>query len=334
MKLSKILRTYEWWEFKVPPVLSMAYASILFCSLSVAGSAGYIVFVILALSVLGAYASFINDLTDIEADIKCGKSNYMAGLHPAVRWVLPLAALAAGAACSTYIYPDTRSLLFYSLIVVSISLYSFKPARLKERGLWGVLSCGAAEHLFPSLFCASFIAGQTEPAANMLWAIFPMTLLYGIRGILWHQFQDRANDIQAGINTFAARVNPAGFVAAERWLLLAECVSLAAFLYVLADPVPVIFMAAYFILVAFRYRVYGNKPIIILAPENRHYQVLLNDYYQVFLPVSLLISMAIADPYAWFVLIAHILLFPGKILLTVKDFFLFGRILFAALKKA
>lgn len=55
----------------------------------------------------------------------------------------------------------------------------------------------------------------------------------------------------------------------------------------------------------------------IVQPRPRHL-ILLNEYYEVFLPVSLLAS-ALAHPADWIVLALHCVLFPGRLSQVIGD---------------
>jgi hypothetical protein len=56
----------------------------------------------------------------------------------------------------------------------------------------------------------------------------------------------------------------------------------------------------------------------IVQPRPRHL-ILLNEYYEVFLPVSLLVASSLAHPADWIVLALHCLFFPGRLSQVVAD---------------
>lgn len=281
-----------------------------------------LVFLLLALVVGAVYVSIINDMTDIEADLASGKSNRMVGIRPEIRWIFPTICALVGTMCCYFLYPDRLSIFLYLIPWVSFSLYSFRPVRLKNRGIWGVLADASGSHIFTSLLMVSSISYVTGQAIDWLW--FSSTgvwaLCYGSRGILWHQFYDRKNDLQAGLNTYAVNVEPDRFRNKEVTIFCLELVAIATMLYTLQLLLPLLFLFLYLLLALIRSKRLGYQPVLIIAPEHRPFHIVMADFYQVFFPLSLLITAAFLQPYAWIICLIHLGLFPQKTISAVKDF--------------
>ena len=321
MKIVKILRHVEWWEYKLPPLLPIAYATLLQNNNSIFGQSPYILSALVSLITGAIYVSIINDIADIDDDAAAGKTNRMAGLPYFVKLVLPLACLLIGSFFLVFLYwPDYLSCVFYVMPWIAFSMYSFKPVRLKNRGILGVLADAGGAHIFTSLLMASYMYFRVNEQVNSLWVclIAVWATCYGIRGILWHQFHDRENDIRANIETFATKRDPAHFKEAEIIIFSIETISIIGILLFLNNIFVYIAFVLYLILVWIRYKKLNLPPVIII--EYRHpCQIFMQDFVQVFFPLSLLLYAAITQPYGWIVLVIHLLLFPFRPLQVLKD---------------
>lgn len=330
MKLLDTIRYSEWWVYKLCPLLAVGYATILMSNSPFLQASFHFIFLLGSISVGAAYVCLINDLTDIQEDLACGKPNRMVGLSPRIRWILPVVCLLLGSIFFFYLWPDKLSFILYPLSCVAFSLYSFEPFRLKRRGFWGVLADACGSHFFPSLYFVSAMSYFTGQPIHWLWfaSVGVWALCYGLRGILWHQFRDRKNDILAGINTFASTRDPRRTIHLGIIIFTIELVALCTMLLLIGITLNIIFLVLYAFVTLIRYRMLGQQPILIQTPPSENFQILMIDYYQVFLPISLLIAAAIQDINALWVLSIHILFFPKKIWCIIKDMFLsFRRII-------
>ncbi|WP_114791099.1 UbiA family prenyltransferase [Niabella yanshanensis] len=327
MNLARLVRSHDWWDYKLPPILAVGYATLLLGNRNIFDYYGYIAIILLSVVVGAIYVSIINDVSDIEVDQKAGKFNKMAALPPFMRWLLPLACLSVGAAfiCFFY-YPDILSCIFYTIPWIAFSMYSFQPFRLKNRGIWGVLADASGAHIFISLLMVSSLCCLSGQNINYAWlaAVFVWATCGGLRGILWHQFTDRENDIKSGIKTFATARNPGDFKKIEWFILATELAALALMLSMLNNLFVYIAMIAYLVLMLLRYTVLRQQPIPILH-NHFNYQILLLDFTDLFFPVALLLYASMNQPDAWIVLCAQLLLFPARWIMILKDIY---RILF------
>ncbi|MGE9314343.1 UbiA family prenyltransferase [Niabella sp. CJ426] len=326
MSFSRFIRSHDWWDYKLPPILAVGYATLLSGDKNIFDYYGYIVLILLSVVVGAIYVSIINDVSDIEVDHKAGKNNKMASLPKVMRWLLPLACLSLGAGFIYFFYyPDILSCIFYTLPWITFSMYSFPPFRLKNRGIWGVLADASGAHIFISLLMVSSLSYLSGQAINYEWlaAVLVWATCGGLRGILWHQFTDRDNDIQSRIETFATSRNPAGFKKIEWIILTIELAALALMLSMLHNLFVYTAMLAYLVLMLLRYKILQQQPIPIL--HNSNYQILLLDFTDLFFPVALLLYASINQPDTWIVLCAQLLLFPARWITILKDVY---RILF------
>jgi hypothetical protein len=321
MKLLNTIRYSEWWVYKLCPLLAIGYATILMGRTSFISASLFLAFLLFSIMNGAAYVCIINDLTDQKEDLLCGKPNRMAKVTGPLRWILPVACLVIGAPFLYLLYPDWLAMALYPLPCIAFSLYSFEPFRLKRRGFWGALADASGAHLFPSLYILSAMSYFTGQSVNWIWfsAVGIWALCYGLRGILWHQFRDRDNDRRVGLNTFATATDPRAFRDKGRLLFSMEILGLAIMLLEIGGGLCLVFLGLYFLLVTLRSRLLGQRIILIWAPEKAHFQILMMDYYQVFLPFALLFTAIMGASAALWVLVVHLLLFPQKTGAVFRD---------------
>lgn len=321
MNFLKTIRSAEWWEYKLPPLLSIGYATAIKADYTFLKSIPQLLFLLLSLIIGAIFVSIINDMTDIEEDLISEKSNRMANINPSLRWILLFFCLLAGAICCYNLFPDQLSVFLYIIPWISFSLYSFRPIRLKNRRIWGVLADASGSHIFTSLLMVSSISFFTKQNIDWLW--FASTgiwaLCYGMRGILWHQFYDRLNDIKAGVKTFVVKIEPESFKVNETIIFTLEVLAMLVMLYCLHQILPILFLFVYLLLAFTRTYKLGYDSVLIVAPYNKPYHILMADFYQIFFPISLLITATIFEPYTLIVLIIHLALFPNKTIIALKD---------------
>lgn len=145
--------------------------------------------------------------------------------------------------------------------------------------------------------------------------------MLGLRGILSHQFDDRDKDIAARVNTYASKINPIHFKNKAKLPIIIELCAFGVMLFLLKSWVVILFLVLYIGYVALRYSMYKTKTIIIILNEKENYRVVMNEYYQVFFPISILLYIAVHQPYAWIILLLHIIVFYKIIYLTFNEFF-------------
>ncbi|MFC4144066.1 UbiA family prenyltransferase [Pedobacter mendelii] len=324
MNLAKLTRAHEWWDFKTPQVLSLAYAAAIACNsllFNLLFPAFFIIFT--SLVVIAIYASIINDFTDLSIDTACGKANMMQNISIWMRMVLLITSIVLLAIAVYFIYPFRSACIFYLGICISISIYSFEPIRLKKRGLWGVIACAMAEHFFPTLFAMSiiFYFANSKIDIFLLAIAGTISLCWGLRSILYHQFKDRENDKNSGIDTFANRINPNTFKFVPRLLVFTELFALTVLLISLKLWIVLIAFLVYLLFTFLKQYLFKSKIIIVISPKSGFYQIFMLEFYALFFPVALLIYVSAAQANGYIVLILHLILFHKLFLTTLKELF-------------
>jgi len=322
MRLLKFTRYQEWWEYKLIPFLLVGYATVLYYNLEIENVGLHILKILLAVVFGAVYVSVINDYTDIYEDKLAGKRNSMAKLPEFSRLLIISLCIAIGLISCFFMFSDTLSLAFFILSYIVFTAYSVPPLRLKKRGFLGVLCDASGAHLFPAVLLACHLPFIVSISRNVLWtlSIGCWSLLYGIRGILVHQFNDRDNDIKSGTTTFAASLRPTDFKGTEKLILTFEFFGIAFIIYSLFNIWIALAIVFYLLLALGRHYILRYRSCIVILPKDKPSQLLLNDFYLVFLPVAILLTFTIHNEYGWIALLIHLLLFPRHILLVLKDF--------------
>lgn len=323
MKIFSVIRAQEWWSHKLPPLLAIGYGTALMSPVSIYKISLWLVFLLASLVVGAIYVSVINDITDLDEDLASGKSNRIQQVPENLRWIIPCLCLVIGFLFGFFIYPDVLSCALYLSSWIVFSLYSIRPIRLKNRGILGVFADGFGSHVFTSLLMVASTSYVTNQNINWTWfgAVGLWALCYGLRGILWHQFTDRDNDIKVNLNTYASKKDPKKFKNISILITVIELTSLVVILYELSLISTIVALILYLALMLMRFLAYKNQVVLIIKQNDKPFQIFMADYYQMFLPLSLLISAAITTPLNIIILLAHIILFPDIVQRAFFDYF-------------
>lgn len=327
MKLLRFTRYGEWWEYKLVPLLFIGYATVMFNHYPLEKVGLRILFLLGAIVTGAIYVSVINDLTDIKEDAIAGKNNRMANLKPIWRAVILTICLLIGTVFGYFIYPDLISLTLYILAYVVFTLYSVPPIRLKKRGFLGPMCDAMGAHFFPSLLITTNLTFFFKADINIIWvsAIGIWSLFYGLRGILWHQYFDRENDILSNTKTFAVAIKPENFKTPEKIILTIEIIAFGTIIYYIFNIWIFLAIISYYVLVFIRKFAFKYKICIIICPVSAPYELIMNDLYLVFAPISSLLAQATNSPYGWLIFCLHILLFHQKLIFVLQDLLYFLR---------
>jgi 4-hydroxybenzoate polyprenyltransferase len=308
--LLRLARAPEWWGYKFGPVLATAYATTCLSGAALLPQLPRLLLLLLALTVGAIYVSILNDWTDRAQDAVAGKLNPLAG-RPASLVVGVLAGCAgAGLLLGAWFWrysPAAAGL--YLGAWVAYTLYSLPPLRLKQRGAWGLLADAAGAHVLPQLLTATLLGAWVGKALPPGWlvALGLWALGCGVRNILWHQLGDAVNDTQAGVKTFVVRRGRRAAHWLARAALLLEAPALLTLLGFVYQPLVACALLLYAALTWLRVRVW-QQPLVIAQPQPGQH-ILLNDYYEVYYPLALLLVQVGRFPADGWVLAFHLLLF-------------------------
>ncbi len=315
MPFVRAIRAREWWDPKLSPILGTGYATAYLLGVSVASVALALLVALVALIAGAAWVSVLNDVTDREVDAAAGKTPRTAALPRRFAATTLAGCVLAGLAIALLAWrSDPAILAVYAGAWLAFGLYSIPPARLKDRGLPGVLADATGAHGCPQTLVALVVFAAADQAVEGTWIVLVAVwaLAFGIRGVLWHQLGDVAADERSGVRTFARRRPRAARRLVTWGVFPVELVALLGLLLDSHAVLPALALVPYALLEAFRVRAWGNR-IIVAAGGAPGARTALLEYYVVFLPLAFLLASALEHPADALVLVLHVVLFSGAI---------------------
>ncbi|MBS1612382.1 MAG: UbiA family prenyltransferase [Bacteroidetes bacterium] len=311
----KLFRTNTWWNAVVPQVLGWMYMCFLYPEMRHVKEHWFLVLgFFVSLICISVFGYLFNDLCDVESDAKAGKRNVLGELTLPVRLLLVVIPLAVGIVSWVLIERGIGSIFLFAMQILALVLYSMPPFRLKNRGLVGVVVDAFYGHVNPVLITLlAFGFWYTEDNAIVFFCVIAIcTSLKGIRNILLHQLDDRSNDKRAGTQTFVVRNGAYPTLLFINNLLPFEVfftLALALFMGYYNPPF-FVWTLLFFIITYFKFSGWKLRDL----PKRQlkfKFLYFLNDYYEGWVPVFFLIILCISQPQLSFLLILHLILFPG-----------------------
>lgn len=298
-------RLRDWWDYKLTPPLAIFWATVIHAGHPLLPSWREALALIGAIAACAAYVSVVNDLCDREEDARSGKPNQLSLLGR--RGAAALFALILGAGL-LFLWtwrndPGVAAAYIGSWVVFTI--YSAPPARLKTRGLPGVLADAAGASLLPCILAVLLGVQAVGRSPDPLWlaAAAAWGFGWGLRGILWHQLADLDCDRRGRVRTFAQRHGARTARRLALWgAMPLELAGLAALLWHLGSPLLPLFLLLYLGLALVRAWLWKSGP---------RRPLLLDGFYDTLLPLALLLGSGWSHP-ADLILVAPLLLAFGR----------------------
>jgi 4-hydroxybenzoate polyprenyltransferase len=320
--LFTIIRSNEWWEYKFPPILAIAYMIAFYSGAPAANLYPLLIFTLLSLLTGAVYVSILNDITDIKDDAKAAKINRMAGLSLNKKLVFLIIPILLAAIIIFVLRKNIFAASMYALSYVCFTLYSAPPFRFKKKGYAGIFADAAGSQFFPALFVAAYLSSSLLCIISLhqYLLIGIWSLCFGLRGILWHQFHDMDNDKRSGTQTVVRLWSDKTTGIAGVVIIGIEIISVVLLLINFKIVIAFYSLAVYFLYLCLS-RFKWQVRLIILIPVATDYTIVLNEYYQVFLPVSILLSLSFQHPVFLCYLAIHLILFPKNTWRIIKNFY-------------
>jgi hypothetical protein len=121
---------------------------------------------------------------------------------------------------------------------------------------------------------------------------------------------------------FATEINPRTFQSVEVVLFIIELLAFLSFISFIVDGFILAAALLYLGLSILRLRIFKRTFRMIVTYPYEKYQLLLNDFYIVFLPITLLLIIGREQPIAWLILCFHLTLFPMNTITAIQDYLL------------
>ena len=306
-----LLRGNDWWFYKIPPLLAIAYAQILIQDTPTQQSIVTLLTLLISMFFVAAYGHVVNDIFDIEIDSQAGKQNRMASLSKGQQTLLSLSLAILGLIPWWFLGFNSTSAILLGSIYTLLTIYPAPPLRLKERYIWGVVADAATVHAIPTLLVATVFSNliATSESGSHFLAIVATVWGFGcgVRGILLHQIWDRDNDLKSGIKTLATKF---GVESLRFWInyivFPLEAILSVVLVLLISQSAPLLFVSfTIYLLLQFFSTEYDKLNPSPSVGKN----ILLHDFYEVWLPLSLVTLLSFRQPLFLILLVLHIILF-------------------------
>ena len=313
-KFLNIIRYNDWWLYKVPPLLSVMYATLYLHNYCISFFWLEILKLIFYISSAAIYVCIINDFTDRKIDLIAGKKNVFNKFSAWVAQFILISTILLQILVLFSLRNNGVSAYWYFLSIFSYSLYSIPPIRLKEDKYFGILTDALGAHSFASVFIVMYVYNliKIEPNYNWVVAVFVWSFTYGVRGIVWHQFIDKEADCKVGINTFANSLNTKKLSNLVISFFIIEFLTLLYLLLFLSSWLLIVAFLLYLMVTIARHFVYSSK-IILAIPNSSFYQILLAEFYELYLPLSILLLNLTTCKSVLFIITIQLVLFPKRL---------------------
>ena len=303
------VRAGDWWSFKLIPLLGIFYLTVLRSEGSILDRWPRLLLLLGALAAGAAFVSLLNDFCDLADDAAAGKPNRLAGRSRTFAFCAIGSCLLIGALIGLALPRDPVVLSAYGCAWIAFALYSIPPVRLKVRGGWGLIADAAGSSLFPALLAAR-LAGAEDVAWLILVGLWAFA--FGVRGIAWHQLGDEGADRRAGVATIVLRRGRAATIRLAHFLVVpAELGALTLLLFLASAAAPLVAVVLYAGAIGLRREYFWEKPTFVI-PQDRSLMI-GRGFYDLFLPVSILLALAMSDRPDALVLAAHLIVFSGPV---------------------
>ena len=282
-----LIRFDQWWAHKNLPTISIFFL-FRFATSTAFSMEDWRSFFMLILSLLlcATYTSISNDLSDIETDRQAGKHNRLNDFSRTKITLIFSLILILGA--GVFFLLEGLLLKFtYAAGWLNWTLYSFKPFRGKNRGIWGCLFDSFGSHVLPALLAIEFSGFLTSNNLIPVVLCLFWSFCWGLRGIIWHQLYDFNRDKASHVRTLPVIIGCWQTVSLGLWFFFR--LEVGAYILLLAIMNPLL-LAPFLIYTIFELigHFSGKITQTIVEPTLSN-RVFLNYFYIFIAPLSTLI---------------------------------------------
>jgi 4-hydroxybenzoate polyprenyltransferase len=347
LRIAKLMRVNAWWNTIVPQVLGWIYFSFLSSVVYGAqhiipcepnGGSAYLcpaIFFFISLVSIAGFGYVFNDFCDVETDMLAGKPNSIGKLALLWRIMLISGSILTGL-CAWYQLNQDNHIrgsnmmlanFLFAAQIIALVVYSANPVRLKDRAELGIVVDAFYGHLNPVMISICVFGFESYWQIGKVWDYLFVSLLVivcsikGIRNILLHQIEDRKKDEAAGLNTAVIKYGPwrvINFI--NYYLFPAEIFFLVCLMVIMSIHIPPLIIPLIFFAIISYLKMSGWK---IGYADRRllefKFTYFMNDFYEGWLPVFMLITLSVYRHEFVFLLILHLIFFPKFIMNLFKD---------------
>lgn len=327
---TKVLKINKWWGSHFGPMLAFIYLATAFSSHppSLFAFASTLALFTIASIGIASFGQLTNDLMDIQQDLRSGAYNTVAKLRFGQRWLLFGFIIILGLLPWQWLPMNGIIASLLILEYLLFILYSMPPARLKGRGILGVLTDSLYGYVVTNavaIFVFMELSNLDMPWFALTAAVW--MFFFGLSQIIQHQLVDASRDEIDGIKTFViANGWSASLRFAKNIIAPLDCITFLIFLVVIgfkAPLVPIAFVIHMLFLVQWwnRQTCWGLKGLNSLSACD---QLSLCSYHGIarftwhWLPSLSLLTLVISDLNYLPLVPVHLILFPAPVRLLIQ----------------
>lgn len=314
ISVRKLVRFDNWWNSKMPLLLTIAYFCIYFTALPFKDALPKLAILLVWLIAAAASGHVINDWFDIQIDRNAGKTNAISNLTPANRYLV-LTILLLLAAVPIYLLSNYRVLLLVCLQQILFILYSQHTWRLKEQPLAGIITDMFYAYVIPAIIIVMYFRAEGSISGLLKITMLGWLICQGLRNILLHQVSDYETDAISDVKTFAVTYGKQNTLTLINFaLVLLEVVSLLMWtaivsMYFFSWLLPAVLLFA-LIKGVVEYQYWATEKSWKSAAHPTF--SLLNNLYEEVLPLAVLFALGRSNYLFFFLLLIHIFLFKSN----------------------
>ena len=326
-QIQKLINGLRWnkpWNYKAPFLISVPYFVILACSIGFETSLFSILASAITIIGIAGIGYYINDIKDIDKDRKAGKFNLIAGLSNTYKVVIFIFLLLLAVMPWFYLPLTLQNLPFFLFEFLLFYAYASPPLRLKEKGIWGMITDSLYAHANPALLAAitfSLLAGNDCPHFFLyVTSLVFWQFILGVRNILMHQIEDHQKDIISGTLTFVTQYGKEkSDKLLKRVFLPLELISFIFFALVVNKVIPFFIMSylIFLVIITFRIKVFWKESIP--GSLKKRLSFFVDDFYLEWIPLLILVGLISYDSSFIWLFIIHIFLFKNVVKSILRD---------------
>ncbi len=325
--IGKIFRFNHWWNYKTSHILAFTYLYNIYFEIPLSNRIAIFLLTIVAIFGNGALGYVINDFYDKKTDAIAGKKNSLAekssGFIVLMITGLLILAILPWLVLRTNLY-IWLALLFQLVLYLT---YSHPAIRLKEKSFWGPLCDALYGHALPVIiFCYTYqqyLTGELPyPEILFFLSLFFWQFFKGIRNIFLHQLSDFTNDSVSNVKTFATeygRDRLYRFVLYIISPLEILCFIIFSLTLGLLTYWTLLFFFVFILIYFLGHGLFRN---IVWNPSeysSNTYLYFLNDFYEIYLPFSMVAIGVIFHSELTVLLALHVIVFPYQLVRIYID---------------
>ena len=318
---SNKLRLNKPWNYKVPVLISLPYFQLLVNPVSNELAYTAIAFSYCTIIGIAGIAYLFNDWSDKQKDIDAGKPNALIDFSS--KKFYALLGLFFSMTIVPWLWFPTTALSWVLLVteIALFALYSFKPIRLKEKGILGLICDTLYAHTLPALLASYtfYLLGNKQFTGFSIYcaALIGWQFFLGMRNIVFHQLDDLENDQKSETKTWVSTVG----IAKTHQLLTTVFIPLEV-LFLLGISLlftkNILWFLPFFVMHTLYVFFQSSKSDTKSKNLQEKTYAFLDNFYNLWLPIIFLLAMIFHPIEVTPILLVHLLFFQTGLWNSIK----------------